>query len=71
MIWNLQKGHVDYGRFLARQGEKYGVERVLNFFFSSTSSMGWGKLEMVKFEDSEVVFRTVPIDLRGDSRTLH
>jgi len=52
------KAHVDYGRSLAKQGEKYGVEGVLDFFLSSASSMGWGKLEMVKFEDPEVVFRT-------------
>ncbi|MEM4447358.1 MAG: V4R domain-containing protein [Candidatus Jordarchaeales archaeon] len=51
------KAHVGYGRLLAKQGEKHGVEKVVNFFLSSTSSMGWGKSELIKFEESEVVFR--------------
>lgn len=51
------KAHVDYGRLLAKQGEKYGVEKVVDFFLSSASSMGWGKAEVTKFEEREVVFR--------------
>ncbi|MBS7247988.1 MAG: hypothetical protein QXN15_09195 [Candidatus Jordarchaeales archaeon] len=52
------RSHLDYGRFLAKQGRKYGLERVLDFFLSSASSMGWGKLELVEFEESRVVLGT-------------
>ncbi|MEM3511408.1 MAG: hypothetical protein QXW47_09740 [Candidatus Jordarchaeales archaeon] len=47
----------EYGRTLAKEGERYGSMGVTEFFLNSTSAMGWGGMEIEEFSDSKVSFK--------------
>lgn len=49
-----RRANNEYGKYLSRQGEKYGAENVLNFFLNSASSMGWGYMKTTKVDGQEV-----------------